>query len=80
MIRTQIQLTESQLDRLRRKAAAGGVSMAAEIRIALERHLEDSGNGTSARQRAISAIGGFRSGKSDVAVNHDQYLGEAFGA
>ncbi len=79
MIRTQIQLTPEQFEQLKRRAAANGVSMAAEIRVALDRHLRETSGNSSARGRAIAAIGGFRSGRNDVSVKHDEYLAEAFG-
>jgi predicted DNA-binding protein len=77
MVRTQVQLTEEQARRLRRVAADRGVSMAAVIREAIDRGLEIDAD-ASRRARAISAIGGFRSGQSDIAEDHDRYLAEDF--
>lgn len=34
----------------------------------------------SMRQRALSAAGRFHSGRSDVAIDHDQYLAESYSA
>lgn len=79
MIRTQIELTPSQYDRLKRLAALNGVSMAAEIRVALDRHLERHAAEDSGRRRALASIGGFRSGRTDVSVRHDEQMDEAFG-
>ena len=63
---------------LRRLAAERGVSMASIIRDALDRGLASSA-AASKRDRAIKAIGGFRSGRHDISENHDAYLAEAFG-
>jgi plasmid stability protein len=79
MIRTQIQLTEEQARRLRVVATERGVSVAAVIREVLDRHLSSAERGLSSRARAIASIGGFRSGRSDVAETHDQHLADAFG-
>ena len=78
MVRTQIQLTEAQADALRREAAGRGVSMAEIIRAAVDAHL--AGGGASVRERALRAIGGFRSGRADVSENHDDHLADAFEA
>jgi hypothetical protein len=32
------------------------------------------------RRRALAAAGRFRSGKSDISINHDKYLEDAFSA
>ena len=77
MIRTQIQLTEEQARELKRRAAERGVSVASLIRAAIanELALDD----TPARwERALSAVGRFRSGETDVSAEHDRYLPDAF--
>ena len=82
MVRTQVQLTEEQAQALKRMAAEQDVS-AAEI---IRRGIEVMARSPFARpeddrwQRAIDAItaGHFSSGKTDIAVNHDEYLAEAF--
>lgn len=77
MIRTQVQLTEEQARALKETAAARGVSIAEVIRQALDQHF--AGQGTTARrQRAIRAIGGFRSGRHDISSRHDDHLADAF--
>jgi plasmid stability protein len=78
MVRTQIQLTAAQFEQLKLRAAADGISMAAEIRRALDSHLKQ-GNEDPARNRAVASIGGFRSGRADVSIKHDDHLAEAFG-
>ncbi len=79
MIRTQIQLTEEQAERLKRKAAAEGVSMATLIREAVDESLlaEDV---TRIRRRALSVAGTYRDreGATDVSERHDDYLAAAF--
>lgn len=76
MVRTQVQLTEEQARTLKQVAAARGVSIAEVIREALDGHLT-AGDAATRRQRAIDAIGGFRSGRHDVSARHDEYLNDA---
>lgn len=79
MVRTQIQLTEEQAARLRRLAAARGVSMAAVIRDAVDSATSDHDD--EARwERALSAVGCGSSGRRDIAVEHDRHLAEALSA
>jgi predicted DNA-binding protein len=78
MIRTQIQLTNEQAERLRRLAAARGVSMAALVREGVERVLEDDDREERWR-RALSVIGKYSSGEAaNVSEDHDQYLEEIY--
>jgi predicted DNA-binding protein len=79
MVRTQIQLTDEQSRRLRRIAAQRGVSMAELIRDAVDRQLEQAPT-DQARARAVSAVGGFHSGRADVSTRHDDHLTDAFQA
>ncbi len=80
MVRTQIQLTEAQAERLRRLAAERRVSMAALIREAVDRSLVEDDR-TARIERALAVVGKFSSsGPTDVAENHDHYLAEAFSA
>ncbi len=83
MIRTQIQLTEEQAGKAKRLATDRGVSMAEVIRDAIER-LPDRDDRAERYARALAAIkrGGFRDreGKTDVSVEHDRYLADAFEA
>lgn len=78
MVRTQVQLDEQQFRELKRLAAAKGVSMAAEIREALDNHLSGKGAGSVGVARAIRSVGRFRSGRSDISTLHDEHLDEAF--
>ncbi|MGH2445784.1 MAG: CopG family transcriptional regulator [Candidatus Limnocylindria bacterium] len=78
MERTQISLTSSQAEELRRLARKRRVSMAALIRDAVDRTY--GGGGAEARwRRALDAIGGFRSDRSDVSEHHDDALADVFG-
>lgn len=80
MVRTQIQLTEEQALRLRHLARAEGVSIAELVRRGVEAILA-TGEGPTEDERWSRVRRGFgrwRSGRSDVARRHDQYLAEAF--
>ncbi len=78
MIRTQIQLTERQARALRQLATSEGLSMAELIRRAVDRVLAEPGD-EMRRERALAAVGKFRSGRGDVARRHDEYLEENLG-
>jgi hypothetical protein len=79
MIRTQIQLTEEQARLLKALASERRTSVAALIRQSVDRFMLSSGASIEARrQRAIAAAGSFRSGRSDLSTEHDQYLAEAY--
>ena len=81
MVRTQIQLTEHQVKALKELAAAEERSMAELIRRSVDAFLRASAHRSreERKRRALAAIGRFRSGVSDLSVNHDRYLSEAFG-
>ncbi len=82
MIRTQIQLTETQARRLRAAARREGISLAEAIRRLVDRGLADD---EDARRRlyarASEAVGRYRDrkGAKDVAAEHDAYLDEVYG-
>ncbi len=75
MVRTIIQLRESQAIALDRAARRRGVSKAALIREALDAHLAKQG-GDAALDRALRAAGSGASGVSDLAERHDDYLAD----
>jgi len=81
LVRTQIQLDERQAERLKAVAASRGLSMAEWIRRAVDSALISGGltNREDQRRRAIAASGRFDSGVTDISVEHDKYLAEAFG-
>jgi hypothetical protein len=81
MVRTQIQLEEKQLRRLKRLARQEGVPLAAMVRRCVDRFLEKEGSARSdLYDRAAKLVGAFRDseGKADVALAHDRYLDGAF--
>lgn len=80
MVRTQIQLPESQVSTLKQLAAINHTSMAELIRRAVDMFTSspETGSIQARKQRAIKAAGSFRSGCSDISEQHDDYLAEAF--
>jgi len=78
MIRTQIQLEETQYRALKELAARQRTSVAELIRRAVENFLETSDwvSEQERRRRAIAAAGRFRSGVGDIAEKHDEYLAQ----
>ena len=79
MIRTQIRLTESQMECLRRLSAQSGRSMADLIRESVEMMLKAKRQPSRQErvERALRGAGRFRSGSSDGSRNHDRYFAEA---
>jgi hypothetical protein len=77
MIRTQIQFTEEQLERLRRIARDRQVSIAEVVRDAVDAQIRDD-DPRVLRERMIANMGGFRSGFTDISERHDDYLAEDF--
>ncbi len=80
MVRTQVQLPEEQVSRLKAKALEEGTSLAELVRRAVERYLAEEENGgyEERARRALEAVGRFASGAKDVSEAHDRYLEEAF--
>jgi hypothetical protein len=80
MVRTQIQLTEEQAEKLKVAAACRGISIAALIRQAIDALLSqyDEPSPKEMYQRAARAAGAHHSGTSDAASRHDDYLAEEF--
>lgn len=80
MIRTQIQLTEEQVQALKALAAEQRVSVAELIRRSVDRLTASADLGQETRrQRALAVAGRFRSGCPDLSAEHDEYLAEAYG-
>lgn len=79
MVRTQIQLTEEQAERLRDLAHERDTSMAALVREAVDRLLAGTPHLTRRERmdRALAAAGKYRSGCSDVSERHDEYFADA---
>ncbi|OGD19735.1 MAG: CopG family transcriptional regulator [Candidatus Aminicenantes bacterium RBG_13_59_9] len=80
MVRTQIQLTESQARALKKLAAERGVSMAELIRQGADALLRSKPlrDDEEMRKRALALAGKYRSGKRDISKDHDRYLAEEF--
>ena len=83
MVRSQIQLTEDQHQRLKRWAGKLGISMAEAIRRCIaERLAAEEAAPTRAQlvREALAVAGAYTdpSGASDVALRHDDLLGDAY--
>ena len=81
MVRTQISLTEAQLDAVRREATLRGLSMSGVVRAAVDQLLDAQRSDTKRGERrelALGAIGRFASGSTDGSDDHDRHLGDAF--
>jgi hypothetical protein len=80
MVRTQIQLTESQFEALKARASAQGRSMADLIRSFVDESFSSIGRPgpEERRRRALSAIGRLRKGPRNLSRRHDDYLSEAY--
>ncbi len=80
MVRTQVQLTEGQIESLRRLYAASGRSVADLVRQGVDQYLagKSQPDMEERRTRALRVLGRFSSGTSDVSVRHDHYLAQAF--
>jgi hypothetical protein len=80
MVRTQIQLPETQVATLKRLSALHHISMAELIRRAVDLFTSTPEAGVIAdrKVRALTAVGRFHSGISVVSARHDEYLAEAF--
>jgi len=78
MHRTQVQLTDKQIESVRAIAAKKEVSMAEIIRMSVDSFIqkEASKRRLQQKKRALSAVGKFQSGLNDLAQNHDKYLAE----
>jgi Arc/MetJ-type ribon-helix-helix transcriptional regulator len=80
MVRTQIQLTEAQVSKIKKAAIDQGTSVAEVIRRAVENMVQSSGKMTiqERARRAMEIAGKFRSGKTNISRGHDKYLAEAY--
>jgi hypothetical protein len=80
MVRTQVQLSEEDLAELRRLAAEEGVSVSALVRRGVKQVLESRRKPSREElwARAMSVVGKYRSGKTDIGRRHDEYLAEDF--
>jgi hypothetical protein len=80
MVRTQVQLTENQIESLRRLSAASGRSVANLVRQGVDQYLAGKSQPDleERKKRLLRALGKFPSAPSDVSIRHDDYLAEAF--
>ncbi len=80
MQQAQIRLTDDQARQLRELAAAQGCSLADVVRQGIDLLLQSRGSPDreAIKQRSLEALGRFHSGLTDLAVEHDRYLDEAF--
>lgn len=80
MVRTQIQLTEEQVNQLKKLAQAKHLSVAELVRQAIDILIKSSAalDIKEQRKRAIAAAGRFHSKVPDLSTAHDRYLHEAF--
>jgi Arc/MetJ-type ribon-helix-helix transcriptional regulator len=80
MVRTQVQLTVKQVEKLRRLAASAETSVSDVVRQAVDALTAVSPSRVELRRRALAACGAHASGSSDVSSEHDRHLAEAFHA
>jgi len=80
MIRTQVQLKEEQIKALKEVAARKGVSMSEIVRQAVDNTIRSEKviSYEEKCSKALKIMGKTRSGKTDISVNHDKYLAEAY--
>jgi hypothetical protein len=79
MVRTQIQLTEDQIERLRAMSMNRHESIASLIRKAVDLFILSGKPGKSALFRqAKTAVGKYTSDRTDVSLDHDRYLDEGY--
>jgi len=78
MVRTQVQLPDDQVRRLRRAAKAQGISISEVVRRCIERALEAEAP-AGRWQRALDAAGAFHdAGATDASSRHDELLADAY--
>ena len=81
MTRMQVQLTEDQVEKLKRRAQQKECSVSALVRQAVDSLLAEEDEEYAEKwRRATAVIGCFSSGLTDVAERHDDYLDEAYGS
>ena len=80
MVRTQVQLTEEQLQTLRRLSSKWGVSLADLVRQSVDLFLtaRQSTDRGEQIQRGLKVAGRFSSGDASGSTEHDAHLVEAF--
>ena len=75
MVRTQVQIDEDQIIWLKIKAKDRGVSVSQLIREGIDLYrIREDRLPDEKKNRALSAVGRFSSGLSDISAQHDEYL------
>ncbi|MBI2346345.1 MAG: CopG family transcriptional regulator [Deltaproteobacteria bacterium] len=75
MIRTQIQLAETQYEALRNMAHRWHVSLAELIRRGIDKLLAEDATGPQAqREKMIALAGRYQTAERDVSEHHDRYF------
>lgn len=78
MVRMQIQFDDEQVAKLKRLAYERDISVSALVREAVD-GLDGETQAAARRRRALAAVGKVRSGVTDLAERHDDYLEDAWG-
>jgi hypothetical protein len=78
MVRTIVQLTETQSKALKERAREQGISASELVRQGVDMVLGSRIGDAEARKRAMAAVGFVSSGDTDVSERHDDYLAEAY--
>jgi len=77
MVRTQIQLSEGQAQALKELSQRTGVSIAALMRKAADKLIEEGAQGRGLRA-GLEVAGKYSSGAHNIAAEHDRYLDQAW--
>jgi len=79
VVRTQIQLTEEQAEKLREIAMENRESMASLIRRAIDQFiLAGKRDRIDLYRQANSVVGKHKAKEDDISIDHDRYLDEDF--
>ena len=78
MIRTQVQLTESQVRRLREHARRSGISVVEAIRRCVDQSLAGADEREPGWRRMLAVAGAFADPCTDVSEQHNELLADAF--
>lgn len=79
MVRTQIQLTDEQARTLKELSLACGESVASLVRKAVDQLLiTGKPDQVALYRQAGMIVGKYEAERSDIAVEHDRYLADAF--
>ena len=83
MVRTHVQFSRKQLERIRAIARRQGISIAEVVRSAVDRYSEQKAPDAAEaalRARALAVTGRYGSGHSDTSADHDRHLARAYRA